>query len=74
GSNAGSDLSVEDKKKPSSQELKDNTTEELVQELEKILIVTTMLISTEIVKNIQRLSKDDKQKKILVRADTNKAN
>ncbi|CAG8440711.1 17208_t:CDS:2 [Dentiscutata heterogama] len=64
-SNTGSDLSVNDKKKPSSQELKNDITEELVQELEMILNITPVLISTEIVKNIQRLSKDNKQKEIL---------
>ncbi|CAG8602532.1 10256_t:CDS:2, partial [Dentiscutata heterogama] len=56
-SNTESDLSVEDKKKPSSQELKNDMTEELVQELEKMLIVTPVLISTEVVENTQRLSK-----------------
>ncbi|CAG8539814.1 1101_t:CDS:2 [Dentiscutata heterogama] len=64
GSNAGLDLSIEDKKKPSSQELKNDMTEELIQELENISIVVPVLISTEIVKNTQRLSKDDKQKEI----------
>ncbi|CAG8629022.1 14596_t:CDS:1, partial [Dentiscutata heterogama] len=73
-SNARSELSVEDKKKPSSQELKNDITEELVQKLEKMLIITYILMSTEIVKNTQRFSKNNKQKKIPVRADTNEAN
>ncbi|CAG8690440.1 15665_t:CDS:1, partial [Dentiscutata heterogama] len=63
-SNIESDLSVEDKKKPFSQELKNNMTEELVQELEKMLIVISVLMSTEIVENTQRLSKGNKQKEI----------
>ncbi|CAG8439078.1 9219_t:CDS:1, partial [Dentiscutata heterogama] len=73
-SNTGLDLSVENKKKPSSQELKNNMTKELVQNLEKMSIVIPVLISTEIVENIQRLSKGDKQKEILVRANTNETN
>ncbi|CAG8492868.1 14091_t:CDS:2 [Dentiscutata heterogama] len=56
-SNTESDLNIEDKKKLSSQELKNDMTEELVQELEKISIVIPVLMSIEIVENTQKLKR-----------------
>ncbi|CAG8678485.1 15845_t:CDS:1, partial [Dentiscutata heterogama] len=61
-SNTGLDLKVEDKKKPDSEELMKNTTEELIQELEKMSLIIPVLMNTNIVENIQRLSKSNKQK------------
>ncbi|CAG8499518.1 16818_t:CDS:2 [Dentiscutata heterogama] len=67
-SNIELDLRVKDKEKSDSKELKNDMTKELVQELEKILLVIPVLINTEIIENIQGLSKSNKHKEIPIRA------
>ncbi|CAG8626265.1 4812_t:CDS:1, partial [Dentiscutata heterogama] len=73
-SNTELDLKVEDKKKADNKELKKDMTEELVYELEKISLVIFILMNIKIVENVQRISKDNKQKKTSVKTNTNKAN
>ncbi|CAG8691601.1 4750_t:CDS:1, partial [Dentiscutata heterogama] len=58
------ELKVENKRKANNKELKKVVAEELVHKLEKILLVTLILIDTKIVVNTQRPGKGDKQKEM----------